>query len=200
MKRTQDPTEKEHNLLFQFLHAIYPISQEAALYLKGKMVSFTVKKGKFVQSPNDREEYLFFIVKGVARGFIRMDGQDITTWLNAENTLIGSIRNMGLSLNTEEYIQALEDMELLGIRKADLEEMYTRFYEANIIGRKILEVYYRDAEDRAFLCRLPSAEKRYLRYLQSRPAMAKRVGLKYLASYLGMKLETLCRLRAKIKM
>ncbi len=182
----------------EFLGNIHPISAEAGAHLITQCSYFQVKKGKFLRSPIDHSETIYFIVKGLVRGFIKEDGQEITTWLNDEGNMVGSVRNLGLRIETEEYIQALEDSTLIGISQRALDEMYERFVEANIIGRKILERYYRDADERAFLCRLPSAEKRYRRFAATRPSLLGRVTLKYIASYLNMKVETLCRVKAKI--
>ncbi|TDS13771.1 Crp/Fnr family transcriptional regulator [Sphingobacterium paludis] len=182
-----------------FLNHIHPISTEATKFLIQHCNYFHVKKGKFLRSPIDNTETLYFIVKGLVRGFIKEEGDEITTWLNEENNIVGSVRNLGLAIETEEYIQALEDTTLIGIQQTALNEMYDTYYEANIIGRKILERYYRDADERAFLCRLPSAEKRYRRFLVTRSSLLRRVKLKYIASYLNMKLETLCRIKVKVE-
>jgi CRP-like cAMP-binding protein len=76
-----------------------------------------------------------------------------------------------------------------------VETIYNRHPEANIIGRIILEESYRAAEERAFLCRIPSAELRYRFFLEKSPQLVNRISLKYIASYLGMTLETLSRMR-----
>src|SRR5690606_23861473 len=98
----------------------------------------------------------------------------------------------------EELLQALEDSLLIEIERRAIDELYERFPETNIIGRKILECYYRDAEERAFLARLPSADRRYKRFVLTRPELLGRVPMKFIASYLSMTLETLCRIRAKM--
>jgi len=185
--------------MLHFFHKIFPIPRLAMIYVLENTRYEKVKKGKFIRSPLDSTEIIYFIVKGLMRGFIREDGEEITTWISEENNIVGSIRNLGLDVQTEEYIQALEDTLLIAISRSCLDELYDRFPEVNVIGRKVLEVYYRDAEERAYLGRLPSAEKRYRRLALTRRTLFGRVGLKYLASYLGMKKETLCRIRKKIK-
>ncbi|WP_176141148.1 Crp/Fnr family transcriptional regulator [Sphingobacterium nematocida] len=185
--------------IVHFFNRIHPVSPDAALFLLNNTKYVSVKKGKFVRSPIDQPDIVHFIVKGLIRGFIKDEGTEITTWINGESNIVGSIRNLGLDYETDEYLQALEDTLLIEISRKSLEALYEKFYEANIIGRRILEMYYRDAEERAYLCRLPSAEKRYRRFEMTRPGMIGRVSLKHLASYLGMKKETLCRVRAKYK-
>ncbi len=197
MRKTVDSPVKTCYEILYFFNKIHTVSPAAADYLLANTRYISIRKGKFLRSPIDQEDVVYFIVKGLIRGFIKDEGKDITTWINEESNIVGSIRNMGLDEETDEYLQALEDSMVIEISRASLDHLYDKFYEANIIGRKILEIYYRDAEERAYLCRLPTAEKRYKRFTNTRPALIGRVSLKYLASYLGMKEETLCRVRAK---
>ncbi|MCZ4244022.1 Crp/Fnr family transcriptional regulator [Pedobacter punctiformis] len=156
------------------------------------------KKNKFLISPLDRNEYLFLIIKGVVRGFIRDGKTEITTWIAKEDEVVGTIRNLWLGNESLEYLQALEDVELIAIPHSLSDDLYENFAEANIVGRKMMELYYRAAEERAYLCRISSAEKRYRRFLISYPGLINRVSLKYIASFLAIRLETLSRVRAKI--
>ena len=176
---------------------LYPLSGEAVLCIDKNTFPLAVKKGKFLISPFDENhDNLYFIIRGVIRGYMLADGREITTWINEEMELVGSIRNLGLEIETEEYLQALEDTTLIAIPKSFLAYMYEHFPEVNIIGRIMLEKSYRDAEERAYISRLPSAGKRYERFANTRPGLLNRIPLKYSASYLGMKLETLSRIRA----
>lgn len=183
--------------IVHFFNKVHPVSPHAVDFLLENTRYVSIKKGKFLRSSADQTDVVFFIVKGLIRGFIKDDGLEITTWINEENNMVGSIRNLGLDYETDEYLQALEDSIVIEISRASLDHLYNHFYEANIIGRKILEMYYKDAEERAYLCRLPTVAKRYQRFVLTRPELVGRVSLRYLASYLGMKEETLCRVRAK---
>lgn len=183
--------------ILHYFNKIHAVSPGGADYLLKNTRYVTIRKGKFLRSPIDQVEVVYFIVKGLIRGFIKDEGRDITTWINEENNIVGSIRNMALDGAINEYLQALEDTTVIEISRTALDYLYDKFYEANVIGRKILEVYYRDAEERAYLCRLPTAEKRYARFVNTRQTLVGRVSLRCLASYLGMKEETLCRIRGK---
>ena len=105
---------------------------------------------------------------------------------------------MWIDGGSDEYLQALEDVDLVAIPHVLSEHLYENFPEANIVGRKMMELHYRSAEERAYLCRISSAEKRYKRFLLSFPDLINRVSLKHIASFLAIRLETLIRIRAKI--
>jgi CRP-like cAMP-binding protein len=65
------------------------------------------------------------------------------------------------------------------------------------LARKIFQRYYADAEKRAFIARLTKAENKYRYFLLRHRDLANRIPLKYIASYLGVTLETLSRIRKK---
>ena len=81
---------------------------------------------------------------------------------------------------------------------SDVERLYQKFPELNIVVRKILMRYYRDAEYRAVLARIPGADKKYEFFLAHYPQLVNRIPLKVIASFLGLRYETLSRIRSRI--
>jgi hypothetical protein len=79
-----------------------------------------------------------------------------------------------------------------------VQSLYQQFPDFNIVIRKLLQKYYRDAEGRAFIARLTNAESKYRYFITSYNHLVNRIPLKYVASFLGMTLETLSRVRKKI--
>ncbi len=142
-------------------------------------------------------EHVYFIVKGAIRGYTREGPKDITTWINVEDQLVSSIFGLNQRSPSSENIQALENCELLVMKYDDLEALYELYPESNLIARKLLQVYYGDAERRAFIARLTKAENKYRHFLLHHQSLSNRIPLKYIASYLGMTLETLSRVRKK---
>ena len=184
-----------HSPVSSFFNAVYPIPPAAVEAIDKGTFPIHVSKGKFLIKPNQEDPALYVIMKGVIRAYIKEQGKEITTWINEEGEVVGSIRSLGLSAPPQEYLQALEHTSLVAIPYTLIEYLYANFAEANIVGRLLLEDNYRGAEERAYICRIPSAEKRYLRFMDTQPGIMSRVPLKYIASYLGMTNETISRIR-----
>lgn len=180
-----------------FFNKIHPLSPAAVNCINEGTFPLKVEKGKYLLKPGSIDGNFYLILKGVIRGLIKDGSREITTWINEEGEIVGAIRNLGLKIISEEYLQALEESELIGIPLALIDHLYAEFMEANIIGRVLLEDNYRGAEERAYICRLPSAEMRYKRFLEVQPGLINRVSLKYIASYLNMTMETLSRVRSR---
>ncbi len=189
---------KPQNELMEFLHALVPLSKQAVQLLSANCFELTVKKGGFIFKPGMYLQHYYLLVNGVVRGYRKYKGEEITTWLNEENELISSISNIGLDQECEEYVQAITESRLIGIPCQIVEQLYDTCPETAVIGRLLLEDNYRGAEERAFISRISSAEEKYIRFTKKQPGLINRIPLKYSASYLGMRLETLCRIRSKM--
>lgn len=184
--------------LITIFKAFHPLNDEIEEIINKETFPVIFKKNKFISSPLHRNKYIFLIIQGTVRGYMKHGNKEITTWISKENELVGTIRNLWEEEATEEYIQAIEPIVAIAIPHSMSKKLYEKFPIANYVGRKMTELYYAAAFERGYLCRLQSSERRYKRFLKSYPELIDRVPLKFIASFLGMRLETLSRIRAKI--
>lgn len=191
----------ESDRLIEYLKHLQPLSDQVAARIKTETFKVSVRKNDILPCVDQLNgDYLFFVIKGLLRSYIVDEGKDITAWLTDEDHLIGSIRNPAMLKPTyEEKFQALEDSELLILPYRFIDALYEQFPETNILARKILAINYHISQERSVLSRIPSAEARYRQFKNGHPTMQHRVPLKYLASYLGIRIETLSRIRKKEK-
>ena len=188
-----------HSPLTEFFRSIHPLDPAILSYVDKHSFPVFVRKGNYLMQPGSEKQNLYLLIKGVMRGYLLDQQKEITTWINEEFEIVGSIRSLGLDKPNEEFIEAIEDSWLVGIPYSTIEFLYEKYPEANIIGRKVLEESYRDAEERAFISRIPSAELKYKRFLETKGDLINRIPLKFIASYLGMTLETLSRIRSRMR-
>jgi len=180
------------------LNYFHPVSDGIVKFLKEHAYLVFFSKGELLLEEGQVCEHIYFVRKGVVRGFIREGKKDITTWITAEGEMVSSILSFERKGSSIENMQAIEDSEMLALTLVDLEKLYEQFPEFNIVSRKLLQQYYSDAEGRAFIARLTNAETRYKQFLTRYSHFANRIPLTYIASFLGMTLETLSRVRRKL--
>ncbi len=190
--------ETDISPLINALSFFHPVSPGIQAFFARHLTNYHFKKKKLLLKAGTRCEYLFFVVKGALRGYIKEGKKEITTWITVENELVTSIPALSHTQPSREFIQAIEDTDVLMMKLTDLEKLYTEHPEFNIIARKLLQLYYSHAEDRAYIARLSKAKHKYRYYLESKQALATRIPLKYIASYLGMTLETLSKIRSQL--
>lgn len=186
------------SFLIASLSQFHPVRPEVDEYLKKHSYTCSFRRGKMLLKTGEICHDVYFIKKGAVRGFIKEGAKDITTWITAEGEMVTSISGLDGKSPAKENIQAIEDCEMLALSYSDLQNLYDKFPEFNIVIRKLLQHYYRDAEGRAFIARLTNAEKKYKYFLVNYNRLANRIPLKYIASFLGITLETLSRVRKKI--
>ena len=182
------------------LNYFYPLSDGIKDYIRKHSYTCSFRKGKLLLKAGEICEHIYFIKKGAVRGFIKDGTKDITTWITAENEVVSSISSLDVREPAQENMQAIENCELLALTYADFQDIYIKFPEFNILARKLLQKYYQDAERRAFIARVTKAEKKYRLFLIRYGHLANRIPLKYIASFLGITLETLSRVRKKISL
>lgn len=190
-------TNDGHSPVIAYLNTVAPLSQVVIKEFDIHTFSLSIQKRKLLLKPGSVADHLYFIVKGIIQGYIKEDGKQITTWINEENEIVGSIRTLGTTNPCVEYLQALEDCELVAIPIAFMELIFEKYPETNFIARRLWEYTYQGAEERAYICRIPSADKKYKYFMKAQPNLVNRISLKYIASYLGMTLETLSRVRSR---
>jgi len=184
--------------LIQYMEQYHQVPVNLIAEYEKHCTLVSVKKNKHIQSPIDSNAALYFVKSGIVRGFIKDGAKDITTWFCFGDNIVGAIRHPDAQSNPSlEYLQALEDCELIRVPYTLIEYAYANFEEANIIGRKLLALHYYAASDRSILARIPNAMRRYRRLQESKKIDMNKIPLRYLASYLGMRLETLSRIRSK---
>jgi CRP-like cAMP-binding protein len=183
--------------LIDFINKIYPLNDEIMEFMSSRTTFKKVSKGKFLLKPGEYCKDYYYIHKGILRSYIKYGEKEITIWINPEGEITTSIRSIAGSRVSDEYIQVIENAEMVIIPFDAMRELYDTFPEMNRVGRMLLEEYYAASEERVFIARLPNAQARYQHFINSRPELLNRIPLKYVASYLGITLETLSRLRAK---
>lgn len=186
-----------YETLFRLLDDFYPLSDELKEAITEKLQFKKFKKKEFVLKEGEICDYLYFIEEGFFKSFNLKDGKEITQWFMRANDFIISVSSFYKRTKSYEYIQALEDSAVHFIHYNDLQIIYKNFPEFNITGRILTEHYYILSEERLFGLRKLKAEERYLFLLDTHPEIIRKASRTDIASYLGISLETLSRIKKK---
>jgi CRP-like cAMP-binding protein len=184
--------------VLNYLSNIIAISKELEAELNSISREIHIPKNTILVNERERCRNLYFIKKGLARGYYYEENKEITHWFAQENEFATSFYSFITVEPSPETIETLEDCELIQISHADLQDLYKKFPETERIGRIITEKYYIKLEERFLNQRIRSAKDKYLQLLEKNPKLLNRAALGQIASYLGIAQETLSRARAEM--
>jgi CRP-like cAMP-binding protein len=184
--------------LIKHLSSIISISKELEKELNKITIKKTFAKGEVIISCYERCDCIYFIDKGLVRGYYYDDGKEVTHWFAQEQEFATSFYSFITSKPALEHVQALEETEVIEIPYTTLQYLYKTFQETERLGRIITETYYIKLEERILNIHFKTAKERYQKLVNSKPFLIQRVSLGQIASYLGITQETLSRIRSEM--
>lgn len=156
-------------------------------------------KGALLVAPQQPARYMFFLLEGFTRGFhYQPDGAEITNHLSGPLHFVTAYTSFLSGAPSEETVQALTACRVARISKARLDELYRQSHAMALFGLLMSERYLLFNNQRGKDLISLSATARYEKLLREEPLLARHVPLRYIASYLGIKPESLSRIRRQL--
>ena len=156
---------------------------------------FVKDKSTLLVSEGQYADKSYFIIKGCARAYYIKDGKDITDWFTFENDFINSINSFFENIPSPHFIELLEPTTFLEISRADIFQLADQYHDFEKPLRIIATKTMLALRNRIFSIQFETARQKYENLLIIRPDITQRVPLMHIASYLGITLETLSRIR-----
>ncbi|WP_298555064.1 Crp/Fnr family transcriptional regulator [uncultured Algibacter sp.] len=155
----------------------------------------TLSKGETLVREGQYSDKTFFIFSGCARAFYLKDGKDISDWFAFDNDFISSINSFFLNIPSPHFIELLEDTVLLEISRKDIEKLSDEYRDFERLSKIVITKTMLQQQERISSMQFHTAEQKYDNILSIRPDITQRVPLTHIASYIGITLETLSRIR-----
>ncbi len=171
------------------------LTNEDKADLKKVSKVLTLKKETKIVKEGQFADKTYFIAEGSARAFYIKDGKDITDWFAFENDFISSINSFFLNIPSPHFIEVLQPSTLLEISRENVILLSDKYNEFDRLGKIIVTKTMLQLQQRIVSIQFETAQQKYENILKIRPDITQRVPLTHIASYLGITLETLSRIR-----
>ena len=183
--------------ILQHINALVPLSPGAEQALTACLTPCRFPRKYLLAEEGRRAGAAYFIEQGITRSYWLVNGEEITTSFAAEGSIVFSMDELYYDKPSEEYVETLEETEACRIGLDDLRRLFRTHLELANWGRIIHQNEYRRLHrSHKERLTLPAAQ-RYEAFCRQFPDVARRVQLGYIASYLGITLPTLSRLRGR---
>jgi CRP-like cAMP-binding protein len=185
------------DLLFDFISKYVSLNEDEKNVLLSLDLFHSVKKGSILLKEGQKSQDSYFVLKGCIRVYYLIDGEEKTTSFYTEMDALTP--HCVINDSTSDYfISCVEDSILL-ISTSDMTlEVNSKFPKFEIMCRKLTEELMAKKQLDFDEFKTSSPEQRYRNLLQKRPDLIQRVPQHQLASFLGIKPQSLSRLRARI--
>ncbi len=181
--------------LFEFLNQFVPVSAKDFEELMTQVEECNYDKRVKLTEIGQVEEYMYFIIKGLARKYFYKEKEEIITHIVNEGGMIGSGASFLSGLPSRYVVETLEPTMALRISKERLENLYSSSKKWEKIGRILTAHFFLIQEFRLLDNIRYSNSERFIKFMNENPDLVMRVPQKFLASYLNIKPETFSRLK-----
>lgn len=176
-----------------------PMTDEQWAVFKEGMRIRSFEKGEIILRQGQTEAYLSMVLEGLTRHYVITDsGEDKSFDFSFQHEFNCAYASFIEQRPSRFFIEALQPTILASMPHGFLQHLYEAHPVSNKIGRIAVEQYYLWREERELSLLVDAAEDRYMRMVDKYPHYIHELPLKYLASYLNVRPESLSRIRRRI--
>ncbi len=188
----------ENNLINYFLKNTN-LSADEVEVIAESMVIKSLKKNDYLVKERQFNNDTYFLLRGCVRQFKIVDGNDITTNFYTEDQWIVSLGNFSEKTASNYNLVCMENTTVVIGNDQQANELVKQFPAIESISRQIMETVFMAQQNLMFSYITDKPEQRYLKLLKARPDIFQRVPQYDIATYLGIKPESLSRIRKKLQ-
>lgn len=156
-----------------------------------------IDAGNFFLQAGEVCQYVGFINEGLLRYYILEDGEEHTYDFSSEQMFTCNYESFLTRMPSTRFIQAVEATTLLRINYTNLQKFYAQLQYGQEFGRLVAEQLFVMTLQKLTSFYRETAEERYDTFLRLFPGLVERLPQYVVASYVGIKPQSLSRIRAQ---
>lgn len=186
--------------LVKYLSKLESLSEQEVKDIAANIIVQTFKKGTVLLNEGEIASKCYFILQGCVRQYHLTDGEEKTTAFFTEEQAVVSFSSYSQQIPATHYWSCEEDTTAIVGYLDKEQEMYQKFPKLVEITRAMMEQDFGKTQEAFATFIASSPEERYHLLLKNRPDLLQRVPQHQIASYLGVKPESLSRIRKRISL
>jgi len=189
-----------HNQLLNIISKQVSLSEREISLIKEYVEPVLYPKNRIIEVEGKIPQYLYFVVSGFMRLFhYNENGDEITTHINCPPAgFMTSYLHFINQTKSDENVECITACELLRISKNNLDLLNKESMAFKDFSIWVFQQSIAYNENRSKDLANLTAEQRYKKLLDNYPEILHNVPIQYIASFLGMKPESLSRIRRQM--
>ncbi|WP_282628093.1 Crp/Fnr family transcriptional regulator [Empedobacter sedimenti] len=189
----------EQEQLYKYLKKFKFIKEQDIEYFINHGQSLKLSKGDYLVQENQICKNLYFIHEGAVSIFILKDGNEYVKDFSLNNKFITSYTSFQTESPSYLYLRAEKDCYLTTWNKTFLDNLINNNKSWMMFAKNIADYLFIRKEKREISLLLDNAETRYLNFLKEFPQAFQEFPQYFIASYLGIKPQSLSRIRKELR-
>jgi CRP-like cAMP-binding protein len=187
-----------NEVLIKYLSKLGLLAEQEIKEIAENIIVQLFRKGTVLLNEGEIANRCYFILQGCIRKYYLTDGDEKTTAFFTEEQAVVSFSSYSQQIPATHYWSCEEDTIAIVGQLDHEKEMYQRFPKLAEITRSMMAQEYGKTQEAFATFIASSPEERYQLLLRYRPDLLHRVPQHQIASYLGVKPESLSRIRKRI--
>lgn len=185
------------NLRF-FLSRFANLSEEELEAFVAIFTPISIKKLDHLFIENSMVSHIYYINDGIMRGYFNKENAEITTNFYFGPTIMTDLIAVRSKKPTQMNVQALKHSNCMVAKFSDLDNLIDKYTNIETVFFKFLEHLYLFGVMRQHSFIFDTPQERYVKLFGERPKVISEIPQRYISSYLGIKPETLSRIKNRI--
>lgn len=184
--------------LLAYFSKILPLSKEEIDAIVATLTIKTYPKGTILLREGEISSEAYFVLDGCVRQYFLVDGEEKTNNFFMEEQWVISMQSMTYSAPSKHFLACVDECTLVVGNREKEELLYSQFPKLATISRKVMEKVFAEQQELSGSYFTDTPEERYLNLMQTRPELLQRIPQYIIASYIGVKPESLSRIRKRL--
>lgn len=154
-----------------------------------------ISKGDHFLKDGQVSRHLGYIKSGLMMHYKIVEGIEVPADFTKENEWVAYLKSFSTNQPSDMYIKALEDTHLFVLTSSNMGELFLKQPKFMAMRSYYTELsFIRNTEHTSNLATL-NAKQRYYKFMENHPELINRIPQYHIAAYLGIKPQSLSRLR-----
>lgn len=184
--------------ILEYISKYVSLTEEEIASILKELSYKTFKKGTHLLRQGQISKECYFNIQGLVRQYEVVDGEEKTTYFYTEGDAIVAFDSAAKNAPCHFNWICEEETTLVIGRLDSIEEAYSKNPKLEKMSGLFISQEFGKYQNLSSSFITLNPERRYLQLLEKRPDLISRVPQYHLASYLGIKPETLSRIRKRI--
>jgi CRP/FNR family transcriptional regulator, anaerobic regulatory protein len=177
-------------------HFVQPSEDQLAAFLAALQVEFFHKNDMLVRAGTVCDK-VWFVHQGILRHYLAKGKTEGTVWFSFPGDLVTEVYSLTQRQPAVHNIIAITDCSMLSISQSALQHFYDTEHVWERFGRLTTAQYLLLQMERSNDLLFKSGKEKYTAFVEAHPAALQHIPLHQIADFIGVKFETLSRIRGK---